>query len=376
MRSLSLLAFVIATFSFQAHAKDWGIWIKSPDSEYKLKVGGRLQGSLLTSDAGDGNQDLYVRRARLNLDYRPDSKQSISIDIRNDKANEGDGGEREFALGDFFWQYKLNDNMKIKLFRGKVDVSYSQTCSSRNLVHIERTGPAEHAAGFINESRRASNAQLNGVVDNYLTYHLVVGDGVQSGDLEDLSGSSVSEIVNQRLMYGGKVRYYFFDDTKKKIQESFYGKGRSLSIGLGYFQQDNLKIKYGSSQKTLVRKLTNVEVRGVFGRFSFLAEYFRFDNDLINLGNDTFDTSAGYYAQAEYHFTADLKHAFYVRTESHDRYLASDDDYSVNATGIGYNHYIDEEALRWGIFAQTRPENETLSLEAETSINTYIAMNY
>ena len=371
--------FIFLVLINNSYAKSWGIWINKPESEYKLKVGGRLQGSLLHSDANEGVQDFYVRRARLNVDYRPKAKQQIILDVRNDKVNHADSGEGSFTLGDFYWRYKLSENNQIRLFRSKVDVSYSQTSSSKHLVHIERAAVAEYAASFINESRRASNAQLLGSYHNF-SYQLLIGDGVQSGDLEDLYGNSVSAIVNQRLMYGGKFRYYFFDDTQHKIQESFYGKGKSLSIGLGYFQQDQLKLDLGSSQvtpqKTLVRKLTNVELRAVLGRFNFLAEYFRFDGDIIDVDDALFDSSAGGYVLAEYYFTKDLKHSIYFRTEQHNRYLSSDEDMKVAATGIGYNHYIDEEALRWGAYVQSSPKNDALLLEQENSLNVYVAMNY
>lgn len=360
-----------------AHAKPWGIWIQKPDSNYKLRVGGRLQGSLFSSDrSNDENlQDFYVRRARFNAEYRPDAKQRIILDVRNDKSNYRDSGEGHFTLGDFYWQYILSENLKVRLFRSKVDVSYSQTSSSKHLVHIERTGVAEHAASFINQSRRASNAQVLGAF-NHWTYQLMIGDGVQSGDIEDIGGNSVTAIKSQRLIYGGKVRYYFFDDTKKKIQESFYGKGKSLSFGMGYFHQDQLKLDLGNSQKTIVRNLTNIELRAVLGRFNFLAEYFRFDGDIIDLNSLKIDSSAGAYVLVEYYFSKNLKHSLYLRSERHNRHLASNDDMKLNANGIGYNHYIDEEALRWGAYLQNRPENKVLALDEESSLNLYIAMNY
>lgn len=363
-----------------SYGKSWGIWINQPETNYKLKVGGRLQGSVYLTDGEDSVQDFYVRRARLNVDYRPDVTQKIILDVRNDRANYADDGEGKFSLGDFYWQHQLSDHTVIRLFRAKVDVSYSQTSSSKDLVHIERAAIAEHAANFINESRRASNAQILGTYENW-TYQLLFGDGVQSDDLEDLNGRAVTAIINQKFMYGTKIRYYFFDNTDKKIQETFYGKGKSLSLGFGYFQQDHLKLNFigiqqASSQKTLVRKLTNLELRAVFGRFSFLAEYFRFDGDIIDISNSNFDSSAGAYLLAEYYFTKNLKHSFYFRTEQHDRYLVSKEDMTARATGIGYNHYVDEEALRWGIYWQTRPKNDAISSEHENSLNTYFAMNY
>ncbi len=359
-------------------AKDWGYWIQSPDSSKKLRIGGRLQGAMSLTDEEDSTQDFYIRRMRLNLEYYPMENQKIYLDIRSDKTNYKDKGELPFLIGDAYWEYKTSKTTNIRVYRGKADVSYSQTTSSRNLLFIERAAIAEHAAGFITESRRGANVQANGTIDNRFTYQLIFGDGVQSDDLEDLGGNGVTSIIAQNFFYGAKLRYYFFHNQKDfKPSDTTYGKGQTLAIGAGYFIQNKLKIAYNASdEEVLNRTLLNVDLKFSKGRFNLLTEYFRFTNDLIDLPSSTFGASSGFTHQLEVMITNDLKHAIYFKNEDFNRYEDSASDSHYQASGIGYNHYIDEVALRWGVFLEDIKENQNIGQDAMKKFTLYTMMNY
>lgn len=342
----------------------------------KLQVTGRLQGSLAATDLNNGEQDFYVRRARVNFKFQVNENEYIYTDVRSDRVNYQDKGEGEFKIGDFYWNYNLNENLNIHLLRSKVDVSYSQTSSSKNLVNPDRAFIADFASSFISEARRASNIQLNGDYKNW-QFQIVLGDGVQSSALKDLANNSIDEILNQKLIYGGKVRYFFFDNTDKQINESVTSAKKSLSIGLGSFRQDGLKIAYlNNKEKTLYRMLTNLEIRGIFESFHFLLEYFHFNDDLIDLSNDEFANSGGYSLLGEYFLFNAFEYSIYARIEDFDRWNDSSKNYHQRASTIGFNHFINAQKLRLGFSAQKLYKNKWLNIDDESKFNLYITMDY
>lgn len=336
-----------------------------------IQITGRLQGSLVSSK---DYQDFYVRRARVNFKFNLDNDQYIYTDVRSDKVNLDDEGEGGFALGDFFLNKKLNESLTLRLFRSKVDVSYTQTSSSKDLTVLERPKVSDIASNFISQSRRASNIQLLGEYKN-LGYQIVIGDGVHSSDLEDLDGTVINSIEKQRLMYGTKLRYYFFDNTDKNIKEVFLDPKKSLSIGLGAFFQDNLEINYANKSKTLNRKLFNFELRYVHEYFHLLLEYFKFQDDLIDLATDTFDDSHGYYLLGEYFFLNSFDYSVYFRVEDHNRNPAKN-NFNERSYGLGFNHYLNGQGLRIGVFGQKLEQNNNLSIQDESKFNLYITMSY
>jgi phosphate-selective porin len=369
---------ILLVFANSAFAKDWGISLHKKDTEYKLKIGGRLQGAIALSDKTDNTQDIYMRRMRFNVEYKPKKAHKIYMDIRNDKTNKGDVGEVAFTLGDAYWQYTINDTLKLKAFRAKIDVSYSQTTSSKNLLNTERAAISNHASNFISQSRRGSNLQLNGLAGK-LQYQVVFGDGAQSGDLKDVGGSAVTSIVAQKFFYGAKLRYHFFNSDKKhKNKDTTYGKGRALSLGVGYFTQNKLKITYnaGANTTSLKRQLTNIELKLNLGKFSLLAEVFNFKDDLIDLTTSTFGKSGGHAVSAELFVTNNLKHALYFKNEDFERNSDGAIDSYYQSNGVGYNWYIDEESLRFGVYMEDIKENQNISQDADKKFTLYTMMNY
>ena len=141
---------LIITFSFTHKAEIYAT---------EVEIGGRLQG-VMQLNPDNNNQDLFLRRTRVNILYRPAPNQKISFDLRNDNANKEDDGDGNFAIGDAYWQFK-KDNYKIRLFRAKVDVSYSATSSSKHLFEPSRQSSVDYASNFIVHNRRATNIQIN-----------------------------------------------------------------------------------------------------------------------------------------------------------------------------------------------------------------------
>ena len=341
-----------------ARASEWGAAFE--DMDRKVKVGGRIQ-AIAEDDSEKDGQDFYLRRVRLNLEYSPWENHKFVYDIRNDSSNKGDKGDGKFSIGDAYWGIKVkNPYIKnIKLFRAKVDVSYSQTSSSRNLLNPDRADISEHASDFIVANRRAANAQVNGNVGN-LAFHLVISDGVQSGDLETLEGSkSVEKVNSQNFTYGGKFRYYFLGDSRKnKVQDTFYGEVDTFSIGLGHFINDKINTQLDdATELTFRRTLTNVDLSYAYKNFRLLGEYFEFEGDLLNLDESSkskmLGKSGGYYLNSEYVVG---KWAPNLGYELFDRNL-DESEYKQKSYNIGLNYYDLNASRRYG-FTYKKTENE------------------
>jgi hypothetical protein len=371
---------IIIIPSVLAQQYGWGTTIK--DEKGKVKIGGRLQ-TILAQDSETGAQDFYLRRTRLNLEYKPWAGHTFVYDIRNDGANENDKGEQTFNIGDAYWKIDINENTinNIKLFRAKVDVSYSQQSSSRNLFNPQRAEISEHASDFVVHNRRAVNAQLNGNLGK-LAYQVVISDGVNSSDLSALKGENIAKVNYQKLTYGSKIRYFFFGDAKKnKSQDTFYGEHDTFSLGLGYFLNDKINVDNSSngtglSEFSFNRKLTNIDLSYSYKGFRLLAEYFELSGDLINLEATSKDNiignSGGYYAQIEYAFN---KWSPYIIYESFDKNRSSDDAVQ-NITTVGLNFYQRLEATRFGVAHKTTVNGKSIGDDTAESLYLYAMLNF
>lgn len=377
MKKVLIIPFFLLSVSTSAQEHGWGTEIAGDDGRL-LKIGGRIQ-AIAEEDSETGGQDFYLRRVRVNLKYNPWENHVFVYDIRNDNANREDQGEGEFSTGDAYWKIDLEKQWinNIKLFRGKVDVSYSQTSSSKHLFEPNRPQVTEKAANFVVHNRRAANFQVNGNLSR-LYFHFAVSDGVQSDELEPLSGTAVVERVSsQKFSYGGKVRYFFIGDAEDNyVQDTFYGSHNTFSLGLGYFRNDRINLLLsGNRELSIERSLLNAELSYSLNSFRFLAEYFSFKGDLINLdageeSNATGD-SGGYYAQAEYVFG---KVAPFVGYESFDR-REEEDGHAEETLYGGVNYYDLMDARRYGIVYK-KTEKESRLGDNDERFYAHIMVNF
>jgi hypothetical protein len=377
-----ILLFIVLFYTPQAYAQEYGWGTTIENETKKVKIGGRLQ-AILVQDSETEAQDFYLRRTRLNLEYKPWAGHTFVYDIRNDGANSGDDGEKTFNIGDAYWKIDLNKNTinNIKLFRAKVDVSYSQTSSSKNLFNPQRAEVSEHASDFVVHNRRAVNAQINGNIEN-LAYQIVISDGVNSENLSALSGDKISEVNYQKLTYGSKIRYFFIGDAKKnKAQDTFYGLYDTFSLGLGFFANDKINVdnsnnSTGLQEFSFNRKLTNLDLSYSYKNFRLLAEYFEFSGDLIDLEalnkEDIVGESSGYYTQLEYVFG---KWAPYIIYENFDKNKDADSAIQTITT-VGINFYQRLEATRFGIAHKSTKNAKDIGDNSFESIYGYFMLNF
>lgn len=344
------LIFISYTYSSETSKK---FVVKARD--IKIDLGIRVQGAMLfenlKADENSSQNDFYLRRLRFNLGAEITPKTFYKLDIRNDKVSKQDSGDGEFTVGDAFITHKLRNKVSIRLFRAKVDVSRTQTISSSRLLLNDRPYITDFAAGYVSAGRRSNNIQINGFFTQKLHYHFTLGKGVQSGTFEDSLGQEIKKIKSQSFMYGGKIKFTPFG--KDKLSENFFGKGKYLTLGLGYFNTSGITYENEAKvEDTVDRSLVNIELSGHYQGISLQAEYFIFNNMIKDFTSvDTeIGTSKGYYIQGEY-FTSVENIAPMFRHEHWNKF-ADNNGYNLSSNIIGANYYFDENSMKVGIFAQ------------------------
>lgn len=375
LRTIGLLIFSVSFFSntfSKEERKGWGLSLGEGTSN--IRVGGRLQG-IASYNPGTGFKDLYLRRGRVNLQYQTENLHMIYMDLRNDNSNRQDEGEGSLFIGDAFYEMPIKSIPflhDITLFRSKVDVSYSQTASSKNLINPNRERVSDYASNFIVHNRRANNIQVNGGND-WMSFQLVISDGIQNEEIEEAFGNvTVSAIAEQKLTIGGKVRFFLWGE-KAELQETFYEAQKTLSFGLGVF--NNSEIRYTLSNGNEIshsRNLYNAELSFAYDNFRLLAEGFYFQGDTLNPSQARFGDSWGTYMRSEYIIG---KFAPYVGLN----YFRRDKDLSNSHEAshlIGINYYAQNHTRRYGVSFQNFEYGNQLTLRNKKEIMTYIMLDY
>lgn len=374
---LFLLTSLLGLFSLPSFSKEerggWGLSLGEGTSN--LRIGGRLQG-VAEYVPTTGAKDLYLRRARVNLQYETQNFHLIYVELRNDNSNRGDSGERTLFIGDAFYEVPLDYGVfeNLTLFRSKVDVSYSQTSSSKNLINPTRASVSDFASNFVVHNRRANNMQVNGGTKNS-TFQFVISDGVQKDEIEVPFGTTtVTSIQEQSLTVGGKLRYYLWSPGEKaELQETFYGPMKTLSFGLGLFYNDG--ITFGLSDgRTLTRsrQLYNFELSFAFDNFRVLGEAFYFKGDTLNLSQSRFGNSWGSYIRTEYIMG---KIAPYIGLNSFKRDETNENSFEHTQL-FGVNYYAEKKSRRYGVSFRNYEYGNALSNQDSQEIQTYIMMDY
>lgn len=386
VKILILFLFINTTFASEFPmgdaSKSWGVRVENGDEQFKLKLGTRIQAiakQLQTTDSNDDkshNTDFYIRRMRLMLEIKYTEGWKFYADIRNDDVGKFDKGEQDFNIGDAFLEKKLNDSMRLRLLRAKVDVSRTQTVSSARLLFLNRASIADHASQYVSHNRRAANAQLVGRFAEMFDYQLVIGDGVHSNKFYDAFDNTPSDgIVSQNAMIGAKIRVSPFKGAREtKLREAYFGKEKVISFAFGAFNTSNIKIDNGTDEYTTSRTLYNLEANYHEGPLTILAEGFKFDGEFYNLTNSNrIGSSSGYVIQGEY--CLENYFAPFVRFETWDRFN-QEDDMLHNAYVFGVNRYLKGEKFRYGVFYTNDQFDKNIGDETVETFQLSMMMNY
>jgi hypothetical protein len=324
-----------------------------------VKLGVRIQGTFENYDSGKDAvsvMDAYLRRTRFEIQAGFSKNVSFTMDVRNDKANYRDKGEQGFNVGDAYLKIKKpfdTSLVNFKLYRGKIDVSRTETVKSAYVIHYDRPHVADEAAQYITHNRRGTNAKMYGDWHKKLHYEVAFGDGVYSGKLKDASGSSFKGKLKQKSsFYGGKVVLSPFDGwEERKRTESYFGEGKHFSIGAAYWISPDIDYDDGTVSQTIDHKLLNLEISAHYLVAFVQAEYFNFDGVVKDWGSPETGKSNGWYATGEYLFTDAYYLAPFVRVESWDKWDGAG-DYTLKSNIVGLNWYLRGNSTKVGLAYQ------------------------
>jgi len=334
-----------------------------------VKVGVRVQGTFenykvedkATGDTKIDNWDAYLRRARLEIGAGFGKHVSFSMDIRNDKINYQDKGEGSAEIGDAYIKIKKpfgTSLVNFKLFRAKVDVSRTETVKSAWVIHYDRPHVADEAAQFVSHNRRATNIQMYGNWKHIINYQVAVGDGIYSGKFHDAVGNSLDDvggsIKEQDFMFGGKVFVSPPGWEEKKRTETYFGEGKHIEFGIGYWRLPRIKYVDGNNNShTLDRTLINYEFSAHYQGAFIQAEYFDFDGVIKDFQNAPTreGKSKGWYVKGEYVMPQFYYIAPFVRYEEWDKWK-DEDGYKLKSYILGVNWYLKGNTIKVGVAYQ------------------------
>lgn len=362
--------------------------IKAKDKkDMYLKIGTRLQSTFERREKDYVNNtkdietnDAYLRRVRLEVEAGFDKHTSFTMDIRNDNANAEDKGEQTFNVGDAYLQIKKpfdTSLVNFKLYRGKIDVSRTETSKSAYTVHYDRPHVADEAAQFITHNRRGTNAQMFGDWNKKVQYQIAAGDGVYSGSLKDAKGKALNSytygsdkgtVKSQDFFVGGKIKLSPFDGWEEKlVSETYMGQGQHFTVGAAYWKTGNI-VTNATGLAPINHELINLELSAHYGGASMSAEYFAFDGvvkDFAPTATKEVGKSNGWYALGEYVFTDFGYVAPFIRYESWDKFKGAD-GYDLKSKIAGVNWYLRGNTTKVGFAVQKDTYGVALSDYSDT----------
>jgi len=348
----------------------------SDNPDMWIKLGVRIQGTFenykrdysSTQEATNGkedtnNWDAYLRRTRLEVAAGFTKHISYVMDIRNDKANYQDDGEGTFNVGDAYLQIKKpfgTSLVNYKLYRGKIDVSRTETVKSAYVLHYDRPHVADEAAQYITHNRRGTNAKMYGDWKKKIHYEVAFGDGVYSGKTVDASGAKLTAQANESLnqksfFYGGKVvlsPFSGWEETKRT--ETYFAQGKHFEIGAAYWMSPNIAYTANTVSQTIDHELINLEMSAHYKGAFVQAEYFQFDGVVKDWASSETGKSNGWYATGEYVIEQLGYIAPFVRYEKWDKYedAAPGEDYELESKIAGINWYLRGNTTKVGLVYQ------------------------
>ena len=349
-----------------------------------LKVGVRVQGTMESKQveydnpakADTDEYDAYLRRVRLEIAAGFGHGLSFVMDIRNDKSNYGiENDEGKFSVGDAYLKIKKpfdTSLVNFKLYRGKIDVSRTETVKSARVIAYDRPYVADIAAQYISFNRRGANIQMYGDYEKKVHYQVAFGSATSPDKIKDAAGgkqSSAAEVTDQSFFYGGKIVLSPFDGwEEKKRTETYFGRGKHFEIGAGYWvvpsMEGTVTNSLGNDVKyDLEHKLINLEASMHYHGLFLQAEYFKFKdavsswttntngtplglNDKLNTGD-----ANGWYVTGEYVMPELGYIAPFFRYEKDDKFEKADDA-ELTSTMVGMNWYLKGNTIKTGIYYQ------------------------
>ena len=163
------------------------------------------------------------------------------------------------------------------------------------------------------------------------------------------------DITNQSFFYGGKIKLSPFNGWEEKsVTETYFGRGKHLGVGIGYWSVPSLEGTINGNSFDLDRRLLNIEVSAHYKGFFIQGEYFKFYDavkEWETISDLEVSTSTGWYVTSEYVFDNFYYIAPFVRYEEWDRF-EKEDGYDLDSTMVGVNWYLRGNTIKVGAYFQ------------------------
>lgn len=329
-----------------------GITVKFSD-EADMHVRARLQpridfGDLArngTTGQYESESDLYIRRARLEIDGHITKALTYNLTLAADRSSQATrtangGGGVNFDIHYAFLDYKFADPFRLRFGEYKLPLSRVSLSSSSKQLLVERPASTEAAKSFFGDYEQTNLQAYGKLADGVFNYYLAIGDGTAapaSGTATNATG------VESDVAFVGRVELSPPGWVEKGKSDAHLGKGKHLTFGLHAGQQKGLKSLTSATETD--RSLFGGDVSFHLGGFTAQAEYNTWKTETTGAANVE---PEGWYVQLGY-LIPGTSFEPAVRYETFDRNSSGTTDREDKITTAGFNWYFKGHSMKLGV---------------------------
>jgi len=289
-----------------------GLQVESADKDFQFKLGGRIQ-----ADANYSGKDQYYENgapveANDGTEFRRARIDFVGVFFKDwNFKTVADFADNKVAMKDLFIEYTGLDFMNVTAGQQKQNFSRELLESSNDLMFTERSLMNVLNAPVVD---RAIGLNLQSKAKKHWTAALgVYGNAI---DPQRTTGTENNDAADEGWGVSGRGTFAPIDEKTQMLYVGVAGNYRqadsngdvALSKNLKYVYETNHMSDLDLINKTVhsVKNITNLglETGGIYGPFSFGAEYTRQWVDLNTGGNLEVD---GWYADAAWTLTGESR---------------------------------------------------------------------
>ncbi|MBI5236637.1 MAG: hypothetical protein HY886_10380 [Deltaproteobacteria bacterium] len=358
---LSLMALLLMSLSTQAAwfepgEETKGAAITTGDTDLNIRV--RLQprydhGNLVASRDNktySTESDLYLRRVRLELTGAFAAKTiKYNLTLSADKYDKA-GNANALGIQTAFVEWAADPAFSI--IAGKEKLPYSRvslTSSSRRLL-IENPVSTESAKAIFGRSEPYYQPKLaikGAFLDGVIAYEAAYADGWANGDaIQTNSLRTTYTVYRSKPVYALRTEFSPPGWVESKKSDAHLGKGKHLTLGVDYVEQDDIEYNLTTGTYQESRRLNGIDLSGHYNGITAQIEYNEWKIDTLDprvMGVHP----RGWYAQAGYYIDG-------LRLEPVGRYeFYNQDSKAVSKAErdytLGVNWYRMGHSLKFGV---------------------------
>jgi phosphate-selective porin len=335
---------------FQLGEESKGVTVKAAENT-DLTVRVRLQprldvGDIIKSKDGksyDADQDMYLRRIRLELEGNLYKNLKYSLVLDGDRANQI-GKANTFSTQYAYLDYKFDDEFNMRFGKAKLPISRIALTSSSKQLIVERPVSVEDAKKLFGDYYQPNLLFHGKISDGALAYQFAIADGVENGTV--LYSSGLDNTVHKgNPLYIGRIEMSPPGWIEKSKSDAHLGKGQHITLGANIAVQNKIEYQGATNTYDEDRTLWSADISGHFMGLTAQAEYIAWKIDSSSPSRGTVEPK-GWYAQAGY-FIPGINIEPTVRYEIYEQDSKKDDTRQKVATG-GLNWYLKGHSMKIG----------------------------